>query len=120
MVIFDSESELIDALQKYFEIVDEFAEGRTSFIEFNKKYNAFYFYYALDGHESDDEERLLLKKYRVKVEFFEEVTSILSGICSDEDAVKDIYINAGRYNSQVAKSKLKELVNSYRDNFNTL
>ena len=96
MVIFDSETDLLDTLQKHFLIVNDFIEDRISYDEFNKEYNDFYFYYALDGHESDHEEKLLLQKYFNKIEFFNEVTSILSEICSDEDSVKDIYINAGR------------------------
>ena len=120
MVIFDSEIDLTKQLENHFQIVNDFANGELSYEEFENKYNSFYYYYALDGHESDEEEKILLKIYSDKIEFFEKVSPILFGICSDEDSVKEIYINAGRYNSEVAKNKIKQLVISYKNIFNAV
>lgn len=114
MIIFDSESDLVNTLQKQFYVVADFAEGRIPYDEFDQMYDSFYYSYALDGHESDEEEKLLLQKYSDKIDFYEKLSSILSGVCSDEDSLKEIYINAGRYSSEVAKLKIKQLVNSYK------
>ena len=114
MIIFDSESDLVNTLQKQFYVVADFAEGRIPCDEFDQKYNSFYYSYALDGHESDEEEKLLLQKYSDKIDFYEKLSSIICGICSDEDFLKEIYINTGRYSSEVALLKIKQLVNSYK------
>ena len=120
MEIFESEIDLIKQLENHFQIISDFAYGEISYKEFDDKYNSFYYYYALDGHESDEEEKILLKKYSDKIELFEKVSSILSGICSDEDSVKDIYIKSGRYSSEVSKNKIKQLVISYKNIFNAV
>ena len=120
MEIFDSEIDLLKQLENHFQIINDFVKGKISYKEFEEKYNSFYYHYALDGHESDGEEKKLLKKYSEKIEFFEKVSSILSGICSDEDSRKEIYIKAGRYSSEVSKNKIKQLVISYKNIFDAV
>ena len=114
MVIFKSESELIKTLKLYDELILQCSEGKISFSDFLVKYDSFYPRFALDGHESDEEELLLLKKYKNKIEPHKIIIEdVLGRLCSDDDAKKEIYIKAGRYGSDVALVKLKEVAQKY-------
>ncbi len=117
MVMFESEKDLIRKLNEHFVYSKEFALNNISFEEFHKNYNDFYFVYVLDGHESDEEEQILLEKYKDKVLFHDKVTGILSNLCSDEDAQKEVYKNVGRYNSEVARTKIFNLVNEFNTEY---
>lgn len=117
MNIFKSETELVNTLNIYDSLVLQCASGKISFWDFTEKYNDFYSYYALDGHESDEEENLLFEKYKDRIKPHEVIAyEILGKVCSDEDAKKQIYINAGRFGSEVAIQKLKEVVKKYSIN----
>ena len=113
MVMFESENDLIQKLNEHFIYARDFALKNISFKEFEKCYNDFYFVYALGGHESDEEEKVLLEKYKSKILFHDKVAGILSNLCSDEDGLKESYKNAGRYNSEVSRIKILDLVNEY-------
>ena len=110
MVIFESEKDLLSKLAEYEQLINDCANEVVSFWEFVEKYNNFYHYYALDGHESDDEEFELLLKHEKRLLIHEQVTEqILNYVCSDDDANKPIYVNNGRFGSEVALRKLKSL-----------
>jgi hypothetical protein len=77
-------------------------------------YNDFYSYCALDGHESDEDERTLLKKYEARILPHRLITyDILWKVCSAEDAATTIYKEAGRFGPQEAVVKLKGIADSY-------
>ena len=61
MNIFESEQEILSTIEKHNQIINECISEKITFQEFLDKYNDFYAYYALDGHESDLEEQKLLK-----------------------------------------------------------
>ena len=111
MVIFKSEEELLHVLSVHDKYVYECASGELGFNDFCEKYNNFYFYYALDGHESDEEEYELLVKHIERIELHEKIAfEILGRVCADEDAEKQNYIDAGRFGSVEAVNRLKSLV----------
>ncbi len=117
MIIFQSESDLVKALNEHDSLVRQCVNGKVSFWDFTKKYNDFYAFYALDGHESDEEENLLLKKYKERIKPHQVIAyDILGKVCSDDDVKKQIYINTGRFGSDVALQKLKEVVDKYAQN----
>ena len=68
MIMFESEADLLETIDKHDALVRQCVSGALGFWEFCEKYNEFYAYYALDGHESDDEEPLLLKKFAFRIE----------------------------------------------------
>ncbi len=114
MVIFKSESDLISVIETHDNIVLECVRGSLNFWDFVEKYHNFYWYYALDGHESDEEERVLLEKHESRILPHREIAeTILQGVCSDEDAEKEIYQKASRFGSKVAFSMLKEIASKY-------
>src|SRR5690349_6558281 len=98
MVIFASETDLIQKLNEHDALVRGCVAGQLSFDEFCKRYNDFYPFYALDGHESDEEERALLEKYEARIEPHRVIAEdILGRLCSEADAQRDIYRQAGRF-----------------------
>ena len=112
--IFSSGVELVEALDQHDRLLLDCSEERISFEEFLERYNDFYAYYALDGHESDDEERELLEKHNKRIRPHEEMTfEILGKLCADEDAVNQSYIDAGRFGSDEALRRTKLLVRRY-------
>lgn len=114
MVIFKSENDLLNYLDVHDDLIQKCASGLIPFWDFCKKYNNFYWFCALDGHESDEEERQLLEKYEPRILRHRIVAEeILSGVCSDEDAKKPIYIKAGRFGSEIAVVRLREVVDHY-------
>jgi hypothetical protein len=111
----ETEKELVSELDKHDQLIIDCASGRISLLEFLNKYNDFYVYYPLDGHESDDEEQKLLVSYENRIVPHRELFIKLSNICSDEDANKDVYIQAGRFGSEEALRRLKEICKRYLD-----
>ena len=51
MKIFASESELVQTLDKYDQLILDCVAGKILFKDFLKNYSNFYMEYALDGHE---------------------------------------------------------------------
>jgi hypothetical protein len=114
MLLCESENELREALDRHDELLCQCARGDLPFWDFNEKYGNFYWAYALDGHESDAEEKALLKKHQNRIEPHRIVQEeILSGVCSDEDATKEQYRKAGRISSREAVLRIAEIVTAY-------
>jgi hypothetical protein len=110
MVIFESEQDIVEKLDLHDQLVMDCAAGELEFWKFCEAYNNFFYYYALDGHESDDEELALLHKFEDRIVFHERVAEeVLGKVCSDEDAEKPDYIKCGRFGSRVAVEKLAEI-----------
>lgn len=113
MRIFKSEKDLTESLDKHDRLVLDCANEIIEFWDFYEWYDNFYFSSALDGHESDDEERDLLGKYKRRIDFHRSVSSlVLHNLCSDSQAKEPNYVAAGRFGSIVALKKLKDLVRS--------
>ena len=82
--MFDSEADLLATLASYDELVRRCSAGEIPFESFCEKYNDFYWRCALDGHESDGQERALLEKYAQRIaphRFIAE--EILGRLCAD-------------------------------------
>lgn len=114
MNIFSSEQEFLSTIEKHKKIVQDCVSEKISFQEFLDKYDNFYNYYALDGHESDSDEKAMFDKHQDKIQpFFAIWEEILTKICSDEDADKEFYIKANRFGSQEGLRRLKEISKEY-------
>jgi hypothetical protein len=109
--IFESEEEMLATLDQYDQLVRDCVSGRISFEEFLDRYGTFYMTYALDGHESDLGEKALLEVHRDRIvphrEIWERI--IGGGLCSDEDARKESYVQAGRFGSGEGLRRLREI-----------
>jgi hypothetical protein len=109
--MFESESDLLSTLEKHARLIDDCASERISFSGFLEKYDTFYMTYALDGHESDRDERTLFETYENRIAPHREVWEriIGGGLCADEDAEKESYIQANRFGSDEGLKRLKEI-----------
>ena len=107
MVIFQSEADLLETIAQHDALVRQCVSGQISIAEFCDKYRSFHGYYALDGHESDDEERKLLEKHAHLIEPHRVITyEILGKVCSDKDAQLESYRTAGRFGTEEALRRL--------------
>lgn len=110
MVIFQSEEEFLKALDRHDDLVRQCVAEEIGFAEFCERYNDFYAYYALDGHESDEEESDLFDRYDARIEPHRVIAyDILGKICSDDDAMLESYKSAGRFGSEEALRRLKNV-----------
>ncbi len=108
MLMFESEAALLEALALHDDLVRQCTSGRLSFDEFCEKYNDFYAVYALDGHESDIDERQLLEKHEARIEPHRTIAQdILGQLCADENADLETYKLAGRFGSVEALKRLR-------------
>src|SRR5687768_7693604 len=106
--MFESEEAFLSVLDAHDQLIQQCAIGSITFQEFEKKYNYFYGHYALDGHESDEHESEMFDKYDHRIKPHEELgAEVFQHLCSDEDAVKDIYIQAGRFGSDEGLRRLQ-------------
>jgi len=110
MNIFKSEEELLKTIMHHDDLVQKCISGEVDFSEFCEQYNNFHSYYALDGHESDEEEQALLEKHENRIEPHRVIAyEILGQVCSDEDAERETYKQAGRFGSAEAIRRLKNV-----------
>ena len=113
-MMFKSENELIEYFDKHDDLVRKCAGEVLPFWDFVEVYNNFYWYCALDGHESDEEERKLLEKHEDRILPHKEIAeNVLNGVCADEDAKKEIYIKSNRFGSDTAVDKIREIAKKY-------
>lgn len=110
MFMFESEADLLETIARHDELVHQCVAKEISFPEFCEKYNSFYTLFALDGHESNSEERLLLEKHEGLIAPHRAIAyEILNRICADEHAELDSYRNAGRIGSLEALELLSNI-----------
>ena len=110
MNIFQSETELLAVLDEHDGNVLRCARGEIGFWEFVETDGSFYGYYALDGHESDDNEQALFIKHEDRIETHRIIAEvILGGVCTEEDMKNPLYPQAGRFGPDVALQKLQRL-----------
>ena len=110
MVIFKSEESFLEELDMYDALIVNCASRRIDYDDFSHQYRDFYWRRALDGHESDEEERAILMKYSNRIELHRIVAEeILGHVCSAENAKLEIYINASRFGPSVAGEKMGKI-----------
>ena len=105
-----TEKELLSALDEHDMLVGACVRGDLDFTSFVTRYDTFYHRWALDGHESDNQELQLLAKYVARVDVHRRVyDEILTNLCSDEDAENLDYRKAGRFGSDEGNRRLRRL-----------
>ncbi len=111
MRLYLDESEIVRALDLHDSLLKSCAFGELAFSSFLEQYDTFPMRYALDGHESDEEEKLILAKLATRINVhFRVWNEILTGICSDDHATEAQYIQAGRFGSVEALRRLRNIV----------
>ena len=111
MIMYESEESLLADLANADRILRECAAGSLGFEAFTAEYDGFYWRAALDGHESDQEELAILRKYSGRIEPHRFVAEeILGKVCSEADAKLEAYIQAGRFGPDRAIEMIREVV----------
>lgn len=108
-----TETELLRLLDDHDSMVQRCISGTLSLDEFLRQYHEFPFAYALDGHESDPDEKAILKRHATRIGFHLGVMDTLSGLCSEEDAKNPLYIKAGRFPPSAGIQRLKAFARKY-------
>ena len=109
MVIFASESELLEVLDRADAMIAACVAGSLGVRELLDQLGQLHSYHALDGHESDDEELAMFTRHRARIAWIESALGEIGEICADDDANKDAYIKAGRFGSVEALRRLRAL-----------
>ena len=110
MKLFESESDLLEKITEHDKLIRLCVSGEISFLVFCEEYNNFYAHYALDGHESDEEERMLLEKHANRINPHRVVArDILGKVCAESDAILESYKQTGRFGSAEAIERLKNV-----------
>lgn len=88
--------------------------GDLTLKELRDRYENFYYEYALDGHEADEVQLLVLKELSDPIRFHDKVqTEVLNLVCFEEGEKLDAYLKAGRISEQDALQRLKQLAHEY-------
>jgi hypothetical protein len=105
--MFDSEADLLAELDRHDALVRRCVGGAISFAQFLDEYRDFHARFALDGHESDAQERLWLDRHAARIRPHELIRlDVLAHVCSDADAQRPAYVNAGRFGAAEALRRL--------------
>ncbi len=96
MIMFKDESDLLELIAAHDRLVVQCASGALGFDTFMQKYDTFPMRCALDGHESDEEERQLLARHATRCTPHLRIwNEILTRVCAEEHAQKPEYARAG-------------------------
>ncbi len=107
--------ELRESLRQGTSLVAEVVQGRISIAEFVVRYDNFFYYEALDGHEADAQEHQLLDEYREIISLHEQVqTSVVDLIYLDNDGRREEFLAAGRIDPETAARRLGDLTRQYK------
>lgn len=107
-------TELEKILAKLDSLVVQCVSGQLTIDQFIKDYGYPIGEYALDGHESDDEEQRVLQEHEKPLELhFAIAEEILHRLCTREQALENVYREAGRIGPDEAFIRLKQVVTKY-------
>ena len=109
-----SKDQLKQLLLSGTQLVKDAVDGRLSFVEFLSKYDNFYYYNALDGHEDDDEGRRMLAQFSDVVVLHRCVQEeIINCAYVGENGRKADFEAAGRIDAAQAVERLRRLTEKY-------
>ncbi len=104
-----NESDLKEITSNLDQLVVKCCSGEIPFDAFLKEYGYPIGEYALDGHESNEEEKVLLRKFANSLKLHMEIAeSVLNKLCTTEQAKEQAYIQAGRIEPNEGFLLLKE------------
>lgn len=109
-----TEAELETLLEKLYGLVASCVSGQLTIDQFFEEYGYPIGEYALDGHESDEDERAVLRKHEKQMKLHFEITEvILHRLCTRDQARENAYRKAGRIGPEEALVWLKQVAANY-------
>ena len=115
MESFPTEAQVILALEQLDRSLALCLQDVISIDAFCDALGEYYWEHALDGHEADAEGRAMLEAYGPRIARYSAINNIVCRICSETDAAREIYIQAGRINAAEALVRLKHFVHGLED-----
>jgi len=113
---FASEIDLLEELSAHDDLVRRCVHGDIEFREFVRLYDDFWWRFALDGHESDSAERLVLERHANRILLHRKVAEeVIGALASASDATKQSYQRAGRIGPQDAFERLQRIASEFLD-----
>src|SRR3569833_2839210 len=113
---FESEIDLLETLSAHDELVRRCVRGNIDFDKFVRLYDDFWWRYALDGHESDRTEQLLLERQANRILMHRKIAEdVLGCLASASDAAQQRYQRAGRIGPREALVRLQRIAAEYLD-----
>jgi hypothetical protein len=113
MSTFTSETDLLEALSAHDDLVRRCARGDINFGEFVRLYDEFWWRYALDGHESDRAEQILLEHHANRILVHQKVAEVLSALAPEGHATEQVYERAGRITPEDALLQLRRIASDF-------
>lgn len=104
-----SKDELKNLLLAYSILVNKLNNNQIRLKEFEKEYNNFYYVYALDGHESDEQEKEFLKEFKSAVYFHEKIQTHALDLLFYDIENREIYLKAGRLDEEQVLKRIKQI-----------
>jgi hypothetical protein len=107
-------AELERMLAKLNSLVVKCVSGQMTIDQFIKDYGYPIGEYALDGHESDEDGRRVLREHEKQLELhFVIAEEILQRLCTREQSQENVYREAGRIGPDEALVLLKQVAKKY-------
>ena len=106
-------NELVSALRRATSLVNRLVSKEVSIKQFVKKYDNFFYYEALDGHEANAQQQHLLSEFSEVVSFHERVQNVVDLVYLGSNKQKQQYIDAGRIDLERAEQRLRFLATEY-------
>ena len=103
------EERLLQELDVHDELVARYVRGELNWAEFDRAYDSFYSRYPLDGHESDDEERLLFAKHAPRISLHREIWEVLTKMTDDDHLGKASTVAGGFIGTAEAAHQIRAL-----------
>jgi hypothetical protein len=107
-------SEVAEILDELDALVMRCVDGNISFDEFLEKYGYPMGYYALDGHESDEQGKSILADFAKRIALHQAITDrVLHKVCTPEQVADPAYKSSSRIKPSEAHLIFKEVVASH-------
>lgn len=95
-------------------LIDQFVKEKIPVKHFLEEYDNFYYYEALDGHEADDAQKMILDEFNTVIAFHKEIQlGIVDLVYIGNDKQKQQYLQAGRLDMEEVLLKVKALADQY-------
>lgn len=105
------EEELKKSITDVIHLILSFNEDKLSIEEFIEIFNNFYYFEALDGHEANTNQKIILQKWSDVISILAQIqTEIIDRVYVKDDEMHDLYIKTGRIDREQAVQKLKKIL----------
>ena len=97
-------------------LIEQLALDKTSVKDFIRKYNNFYYYNALDGHEANDQTKSFLEKYSLVISLHKDIQ--VNFVDKIYFANNEACLLSLSSKEQISKFNIKQKLNELLKNYN--